>query len=150
MTLTIKLLREVIKGNPSTKCGDHMSNGSAVRVLKGRQTHTHSHTDGSVSITSTTDAGGKNHKREVGSNILIYVYCTHIMYTVYIIHHLIKIETCTCSCLWYFQVPGDWYYSHPDIEITLISRTQGERKSENGKNNHVNCSEQSTLSQLSH
>ena len=35
-----------------------MPNGSAVRVLTDRQTHTH--TDGSVFITSTVDVGGKN------------------------------------------------------------------------------------------
>ncbi len=58
MTLTIKLVQGNIKINPCIKYRDHMSNGSAVRVLTDRQTHRH--TDRSVSITSTADAGGKD------------------------------------------------------------------------------------------
>ena len=54
--LTIELVRDIIKVNPCTKFRDHTSNGSAVRVLTDR--HTHTHTDGSVFITSTADAGG--------------------------------------------------------------------------------------------
>ena len=62
LTLTIKVMQDIIKVNPCTKFGDHTSNGSAVRALTDRQTdtHTHSHTDGSVFITSTANAGGND------------------------------------------------------------------------------------------
>ncbi len=60
MTLTFELVQDIIKVNPCTKFHDGTSNGSAVRALTDRQTdtHTHRHTDGSVFITSTADAGG--------------------------------------------------------------------------------------------
>ena len=58
MTLTIKLIQDIIKVNPCTKFGDHMSNGSAVRVFTHTHRHTHTPTDGTVFITSTADAGG--------------------------------------------------------------------------------------------
>ncbi len=41
MTLTIKLVQDIIKVNPCTKFHDHTSNRSAVRVL----THGHTHRD---------------------------------------------------------------------------------------------------------
>ena len=40
MTLTIELVREVIKVNPCAKFHDHMPNGSALRVLTDKQAHT--------------------------------------------------------------------------------------------------------------
>ncbi len=64
LTLTIKLIWEVIKVNPYTKFCDCMLIGSAVRVFTNWHTHTHTQTDRqtdrSVFITSTADAGGKN------------------------------------------------------------------------------------------
>ncbi len=58
MTLTNELIRDVVTVNPCTKFHDHTPNGSAVRALTDR--HTHTHTDSSVFITSTADAGGNN------------------------------------------------------------------------------------------
>ena len=58
MTLTIELVQDIIKVNPCTKYHDHISNGSAVRALTYR--HTHTQTDQTVSITSTAYVGGKN------------------------------------------------------------------------------------------
>ncbi len=62
MTLTFELVREIIKVNPCVKFCDHTPNGSAVRALTDRHTDTHTHTDGSVFITSTADAGGNNER----------------------------------------------------------------------------------------
>ena len=59
MTLTSKLVRDIINVSPCSKFHDHMSNGSTVRALANRHTHTHGHTNSSVSITWTADAGGK-------------------------------------------------------------------------------------------
>ena len=66
MTLTSKLVWDIINVNTCIKFRDHMSNGLAVRTPTNRHTHTLTntntlrHTNGSFSITSTTDAGGKN------------------------------------------------------------------------------------------
>ncbi len=60
MTLTIELIRHIIKVNPCTKFCDDMSNGSAVRVPTNRHTHRHTHPEGTVFITSTADAAGNN------------------------------------------------------------------------------------------
>ena len=58
MTLTIELGQDIVGTHPHTKNRVHTSNGSVMRVLKDRQTDRH--TDGTDSITSTADAGGKN------------------------------------------------------------------------------------------
>ena len=58
MTFIIELIQDMIKVNPCTKFCDHTTHGSAVRALTDRQTDTH--TDGTVFITSTADAEGKN------------------------------------------------------------------------------------------
>ncbi len=44
MTLTFELIRDIIKVNASTKFRVCMSNGSAMRALTDRQTHTHTQT----------------------------------------------------------------------------------------------------------
>ena len=56
LTLTIKLVWDIIKVNPSTKFHDPTPNGSAMRALTDRLWDT----DGSVFITSTADAGGND------------------------------------------------------------------------------------------
>ncbi len=56
MTLSIELFQDIIKVNRCTKFRDHTSIRSAVRAL----THGHTHRDRTISITSTTDAGGNN------------------------------------------------------------------------------------------
>ncbi len=56
-TLTYNTSLAKVKVNPHTKNQGHRSNGSGVRVLT--HTHTHRRKDGSESITSTADAGGK-------------------------------------------------------------------------------------------
>ncbi len=62
MTLITELVRDITKDNPCTKFCDHRSNGSAMRVLTHWQTDRQGdrQTDGTISITSTADAGGKN------------------------------------------------------------------------------------------
>ena len=55
MALTFELVQDIIKVNPCTKFNDCTPNGSAMRALTDRQTDRH--TDGSVFITSTADAG---------------------------------------------------------------------------------------------
>ncbi len=64
MTLTIKVIRDIIKVNPCAKFRDPRSNGSAVRELTNWQTHRHTdtQTDGTDFIPSTANAGGKNEK----------------------------------------------------------------------------------------
>ncbi len=62
MTLAIKLVREVNNANPCTNFQIRMSIRLAVRALTNWQTqrHTDTQTNGTDSITSTADAGGKN------------------------------------------------------------------------------------------
>ncbi len=57
MTLTFELDLDMHQVDLHVKVLVHMSNGSAMKVLKYIQTHTH--TDETDSITSTTDVGGK-------------------------------------------------------------------------------------------
>ena len=58
MTLTFELIQDAVMVHCHTKYYFHSSNGSAGRVLTDTQTDTQ--TDGTNSITSTADAGGKN------------------------------------------------------------------------------------------
>ncbi len=51
MTLTIKLIQDIVKVHPCTKYWVRRSNGSVVRALT--DTHTEGQTDGTDSITST-------------------------------------------------------------------------------------------------
>ncbi len=66
MTLTFELIRDIVKVNTSTKFRVCMSNGSAVRALTNRHTHTRTdgrtdtQTDGTDFIPSTAYAGGNN------------------------------------------------------------------------------------------
>ncbi len=54
MTLTFKLIRDIIKANASNKFWVPTSNGSVVRALTDR----HTHRDGTNSIPTTADTGG--------------------------------------------------------------------------------------------
>ena len=58
MTLIFELDLDIVKVHPYTEIWVHRSNGSAVRVLTDGQTDRQ--TDGTDSITSTADTGGKN------------------------------------------------------------------------------------------
>ena len=60
MTLTFQLDLDMIQVDLHVRFLVRMSNGSSVRVLNYRHTLPHRHTDGTDSITSTADAGGKN------------------------------------------------------------------------------------------
>ncbi len=62
MTLTFKLVRDIIKVILPAKFLVRTSNGSAVRALTDRQTHRHidTQTHRTDFIPSTADAGGKN------------------------------------------------------------------------------------------
>ncbi len=61
MTLTSELLRDMIKVNPSTKFWVRILNGSAVRALTDRQTHTQT---GPILYPSTIDAGANNGRNQ--------------------------------------------------------------------------------------
>ena len=59
MTLTIELDLDIIEIHSCAKSRVCMSNGSGVRELNDRHTHTHRWTDGTDFIPSTADVGGK-------------------------------------------------------------------------------------------
>ncbi len=58
ITLTSELIQDIPKANPCTRFHDHNSNSSVMRGLTDR--HTATWTIGTIFVTSTTDAGGKN------------------------------------------------------------------------------------------
>ncbi len=62
MTLTIKLIRDVIVVLQGPKYWVRRSNSSVVRALTDTHTQTERQMDWTDSITSTADAGGKNVK----------------------------------------------------------------------------------------
>ncbi len=59
MTLTIELDLDMVQVDLHVKFLVRTSNGSVVRVLTDGHTHTDRQSDGTDSITATTDAGGK-------------------------------------------------------------------------------------------
>ena len=68
MTLTIKLVRDIIKVNPCTKSRDHTSIGSPMRAFT--RTHTHPQM-APFFITSTADAGGNNLSRDYSRSLSV-------------------------------------------------------------------------------
>ena len=60
MSLTIKLIQDIIKVNPYTKFHDDMSNGVAMRVPTHRHTHKHTHRWNHFYNLYTADAGGND------------------------------------------------------------------------------------------
>ncbi len=96
MTLTFKLIRDIVNGNVHAEFQVRISNGSAVRVLTDGQTN--KQTDGTDFIPSTADAGGNNIKLKFSitkkffllpiiKNFLQYRTSLHVQFDFQIVDH---------------------------------------------------------------